>query len=462
LLLIIKIIKEVSTYPSFETKYYIQTVDHFDYQNRDTFLQRYLINDDFWGDSSSYSSKNCRGPIFFYTGNESPVTDYWYASGFFVENLAMKYGALLIFAEHRYFGESMPYGSHSFDKDRIGFCAASQALADYAVLLTYLKTQYNASSCPIFAFGGSYGGMLTTWFRIKYPHLVMGGLAASAPFAFYGSGVSPYAFSEAASFTYENALSGCGSIIKKGYSLLYDLSTTQSGRDKLSTTFKLCYRLLNQSIAQDFINWVDAALQSQPMLDYPYPTNYGINIGAWPVNDTCKKLKSKSDNVLAGLADGIGVWYNYTGDKSCYDIKRDAPDWGKCCGWDYLACTEVYLPSGTNGIFPHRAFNLTRDIENCYNMFGVILNPSWPQIYWGGFDALSQTSHIIFSNGLLDPWHTSGVLSNISDTLIAIVIPEAAHHLDLRSPNKADPIYVAEAREKEDFIIGTWLKEYFP
>lgn len=92
---------------------------------------------------------NCKGPIFFYTGNESPVTDYYYNSGFLFQ-LAESYGALVIFAEHRYFGESMPFGNSSFSGSNVQFLSPEQALADYA---TYLSDINSEDNCPIFSFG---------------------------------------------------------------------------------------------------------------------------------------------------------------------------------------------------------------------------------------------------------------------------------------------------------------------
>ena len=50
----------------------------------------YFFVDQYW---------NNNGPIFFYTGNEGSITDFWKDSGF-VFDAAEQFNALVIFAEH--------------------------------------------------------------------------------------------------------------------------------------------------------------------------------------------------------------------------------------------------------------------------------------------------------------------------------------------------------------------------
>lgn len=73
---------------------------------------------------------------------------------------------------------------------------------------------------------------------------------------------------------------------------------------------------------------------------------------------------------------------------------------------------------------------------------------------------INDTDMLVHSNGLLDPWHGGGVLHNSSDSLIALIIPNGAHHLDLRASNSNDPKEVTLVREKETSIMKQWIKEW--
>ena len=81
----------------------------------------------------------------------------------------------------------MPYGNMSFTNENYVHLSSEQALADYAQLLTSLKSNMSIPTAPVISFGGSYGGMLTAWFRKKYPHITAGAIAGSAPIWFFNS-----------------------------------------------------------------------------------------------------------------------------------------------------------------------------------------------------------------------------------------------------------------------------------
>ncbi|KAK8762808.1 hypothetical protein V5799_025929 [Amblyomma americanum] len=140
-------------------------VDHFAFHNNHSFELRYLMCDKYWDRDG--------GPIFIYTGNENRIDAFAESAGALWE-WAPEFGALIIFAEHRFFGQSLPFGKDSFvSPQNLGYLTSDQALADYADLLLHLKyTLPGAERSPVVAFGGSYGGLLAAWMRLKYPHIV--------------------------------------------------------------------------------------------------------------------------------------------------------------------------------------------------------------------------------------------------------------------------------------------------
>lgn len=105
-------------------------------------------------------------------------------------------------------------------------------------------------------------------------------------------------------------------------------------------------------------------------------------------------------------------------------------------------------------------FNLTSTTEYCQYAYGVTPRPFWGPTYYGAQN-LQAASNIVFSNGQLDPWRGGGVQQNISDTVVAIIIEDGAHHLDLRAPDPRDPPSVTAARAQEAQHIQRWIQEAF-
>jgi lysosomal Pro-X carboxypeptidase len=137
-----------------------------------TYDMRYLYN------NASWCGPEC--PIFMYCGNEGFIELFAANSGFLWES-AVPFGALVVFPEHRFYGESLPFGNASFELENLGLLTAEQAIADYAWFVTSLKANLSAPNAPVVLFGGSYGGMLAAWMRIKFPTISAGAIASSAP-----------------------------------------------------------------------------------------------------------------------------------------------------------------------------------------------------------------------------------------------------------------------------------------
>jgi len=212
----------------YEIKEFQVPLDHFSFLINATFNIRYLYNDTF------VDKANARTPIFFYTGNEGDIELFAQNTGFLWEQ-AEKQRALVIFAEHRYYGKSLPFGSSTFNTsmpEHLAYFTVEQTLEDYAMLITFLR---NDRQMPVVAFGGSYGGMLAAWFRMKYPHLVTGALAASAPILQFPGITDCDIFSRIVTSVFQNAYNGnCTVNIGKSWKLFQTLGGNDAGKKQIS------------------------------------------------------------------------------------------------------------------------------------------------------------------------------------------------------------------------------------
>ncbi|RLN67937.1 hypothetical protein BBP00_00001343 [Phytophthora kernoviae] len=436
-----------------------------------TYQQRYLLNDQFWDPSDK------KAPVFFYTGNEGDVTLYTNHTGLIWEN-AREFKALIVFAEHRYYGKSFPFGDKYMD--HLGYLTHDQALADYTELVYTLQQQYNAFNHPVIAFGGSYGGMLSAWFRMKYPNIIAGAIAASAPI--YGFGGFPEFDGEKywqvvtrdaspAAGSAEN----CVPNVKKSWTQLFELAKTDSGRATLSSLFQLCEPLTSEKQGEDLAMSVLFAFDTLAMGDFPYPSSYltggAVELPAWPVREACSHLAgdfdapegSENTTLLEALRDAANVFHNATQDLKCFKIPTL---WDYDGIWDYQYCTEM-LPQetyfSTNGetdmFWPH---NITfEEIRaHCQRDWHTTPDPDSIRVSYGD-EMLRSASNIVFSNGLLDPWSSAGVLHTPKNAKVTIVeIAEGAHHLDLFFSHPKDPAAVIAARKTEIKMIHKWIDEF--
>ena len=126
--------------------WHTQPLDHFSFTETRTFEQRVFSYVGYWRRPNAGSAA---GPILFYCGNEASVELYVNATGWMWEH-AEELGALLVFAEHRYYGESIPYAPGT--KGCMSFLTTEQAMADFAYLIDHLRDAWGARHSAFIGF----------------------------------------------------------------------------------------------------------------------------------------------------------------------------------------------------------------------------------------------------------------------------------------------------------------------
>lgn len=254
---------------------------------------RYLV------DTTHYNST--KAPILFYAGNEGAIPNFYDNTGFMTETLAQKYGALTVFAEHRYYGTSMPFDNKTaaYEKQNLKWLNVQQVMEDYVALIQHIKstTHPELKDRAVILFGGSYGGMLAAWMRQKYPQHFQGALASSAPVLWFKGKVNPNAYTIVASKVIKS-MGGqeCYDRYSRGFfdlqNMVYDASRYQILKD----TFNLCTIPTGPEDVMNLIGVLSDSLGTMAMVNYPYPTQFINNLPAWPQQYACEQATTNVTN----------------------------------------------------------------------------------------------------------------------------------------------------------------------
>lgn len=449
--------------------WYTQTIDHFSWaappMGSYTYQQRYFI-------CSNSTWKQNGGAIFFYNGNEGPVDLYVNNTGLMWENAA-EFGALLIFAEHRYYGESLPFGGAS--QQYLQYLTHEQALADYAELISTLLPELGVSQ-PVIAFGGSYGGMLSAFFRMKYPTVVAGAISASAPLVGWprmGYDSQTYW----AKVTYDATATGgsapaCVANVKAAWAAMAVAAETPAGLANLSSAFNMCEPLNGPSDVFALGIFLLNAWDTMAMGSYPYPSSYltggSALLPAYPLRQACSVLADPTLSqdpwrLLPAFSAAAAVFNNVTQNIACYPLPTDL--WQDGVLWDYQYCTELFpeetyfTRDGVTDMFPPFSINESATTAHCLATYGVSPRFSWIKDSYGGQNFTG--TNIVFSYGELDPWTTGGAVATTDPSQTIVTIASCGHHMDLFFSNAADPASVVQARATEVAAFHRWVDEWY-
>lgn len=98
------------------------------------------------------------------------------------------------------------------------YLKVDQALYDFSLCVQNFKNKLNIPNAKVLSLGGSYGGLLSIWMRIRFPNIIDVGYGASAPiFENYGL-ADPNFFFDKITSVVDSYNSNCPNLIRSAFS----------------------------------------------------------------------------------------------------------------------------------------------------------------------------------------------------------------------------------------------------
>lgn len=127
--------------------------------------------------------------------------------------------------------------------------------------------------------------MLASWFRMKYPNIVAGSIAASAPIWQFTADCD--SFSGVTTSAFRKADTKCPDIIRESWDAINSMSGSDEGLKQLTEIFRLCDPLKSGDVLKD---WLGEIYGDVAMGNYPYTASFLAPLPPWPVKAMCQNI----------------------------------------------------------------------------------------------------------------------------------------------------------------------------
>ncbi|CAO1422812.1 unnamed protein product [Diamesa serratosioi] len=425
-----------------------QKVDHFNAQNLRTWKMQYMENKRFFTDG---------GPLFIFVGGEWEITEGWLLVGHMYD-MAKEFNGSLFYSEHRYYGKSHPTDDTS--TENLEFLSVHQALADLAHLIVHIKSSDEYKNSKVILVGASYSATMVVWFRLKYPHLINGGWASSAPLV---AKMNYEEYNEIMTDSYlEIGGQECVNLFEKAIVRLEEI-VLSGNTSRIEKEFDLCEPLQPNDIETLFYE-IDNAFAAS-VQGYT-PTNQFIE----------KDCKFILNDKYTDEVEALGAWMR-KGEKKCLDMSYQNSieifqniTWGSTANeqlrqWTYQTCSEFgwyATVTSKKQIFGTMYPTLDYFINVCNDLFDNIFdketieeNTRNTNINYGGIN--NEITNLYSTHGKLDPWHPLGILKSNNKLSFATVIPGYSHCPDLLSVSSKDSDEMNASKMKILELVRSWI-----
>ena len=129
--------------------------------------------------------------------------------------------------------------------------------------------------------------------------------------------------------------------------------------------------------------------------------------------------------------------------------------------WDFQCCYSLLPDVGFSeeSMFPYRKWTYRWLTEHCMNRFGMVGDPRGMVDKWHFDDLVGQgATRILFTNGENDIWIHGGITESLSDSLVAIVMPNGGHHSEVYARPDDTPD-IREAQLQIAALFSQWLED---